>query len=63
MKEELEEWEEQERRLVQETKELEERRIRKATEEIQRILEKYGVELEGIAIIKATEIRISPKRS
>lgn len=58
----LEEEETTERNLAQESKELEGERVRKATEEISLILAKYDVQIEGIAVIKATEIRIIPKR-
>ena len=58
---EKEENEEKERNLAEETKNLEEERIRRATLEINEILVKYNVQIEGIALIKATEIRIVTK--
>jgi len=58
---EKEENEEKERNLAEEAKNLEEERIRRATLEINEILVKYNVQIEGIALIKATEIRIVTK--
>ncbi len=50
--------EEKERNLKEKSRMLEEERIKRATEEIQAILEKYGVRLDAVARIPAAEIKI-----
>ena len=41
---------------------LEKERVEMATQEIQSILEKYGVKLQGVVIMPANQIQIVPER-